>query len=105
MSGARWTICRSRLSAVSRELSRVSRKRPESDAVAAETRRRRRGRHAGSPVAHRRCDVRSLLQSWLREERGQDLLEYMLLGAVIAFAGALAFSYVSDAMNSTYTSW
>lgn len=29
----------------------------------------------------------------------------MLLGATIAFAGVIAFSYISDAMNTTYTSW
>jgi len=46
-----------------------------------------------------------LVQRWLREEHGQDLIEYALLCSVIGFAGAVAFSFISDAMNSTYTSW
>ena len=48
---------------------------------------------------------RSLLRRWLVEEDGQDLIEYMLLSSAIGFAGLVAFSFVSDAMNSTYTSW
>ena len=42
---------------------------------------------------------------WLREEDGQDLIEYALLCAAIGFAGVVAFSFISTAMNSTYTSW
>lgn len=46
-----------------------------------------------------------LLRSWVREEDGQDLLEYVLLGATIAFAGVVALNVLSDVMNTTYTSW
>jgi Flp pilus assembly pilin Flp len=42
---------------------------------------------------------------WLREEHGQDLIEYALLCSVIGFAGVVAFSFLSDAMNTTYSSW
>ena len=46
-----------------------------------------------------------LPRRWLTEDEGQDLLEYVLLGGTIAFAGVLAFDFLSDAMNSTYASW
>jgi Flp pilus assembly pilin Flp len=45
------------------------------------------------------------VRRWLREEHGQDLIEYALLCAAVGFAGIVAFSFVSDAMNSTYLSW
>lgn len=47
----------------------------------------------------------ALFDRWLREEDGQDLIEYALLCSAIGFAGTVAFSFVSDAMNSTYASW
>ena len=47
----------------------------------------------------------SLLRRWFHDERGQDLIEYALLCSAIGFAGAVAFSFISDAMNTTYTSW
>ena len=47
----------------------------------------------------------SLLRRWFHDERGQDLIEYALLCSAIGFAGAVAFTFVSDAMNSTYDSW
>ena len=46
-----------------------------------------------------------LLRRWLSEDHGQDLIEYALLCSVIGFAGIVAFSFISDAMNTTYTSW
>jgi len=46
-----------------------------------------------------------LVRRWLREEHGQDLIEYALLCSAIGFAGAVAFSFISSAMNTTYTSW
>ena len=49
--------------------------------------------------------ARTLLRRWLTEDEGQDLLEYVLLGATIGFAGVLAFNFLSDAMNGTYASW
>jgi Flp pilus assembly pilin Flp len=49
--------------------------------------------------------VTRLARAWLHEEDGQDLLEYMLLGATIAFAGVVAFSFLGGAMKDTYESW
>jgi Flp pilus assembly pilin Flp len=45
------------------------------------------------------------IRRWIHEEDGQDLIEYALLCGAIGFAGTVAFSYISTAMNSTYTSW
>ena len=47
----------------------------------------------------------SLLKRWLVDENGQDLIEYALLCCTVGFAGAVAFSFISDAMFTTYTSW
>ena len=47
----------------------------------------------------------AVVRRWLREEHGQDLIEYALLCSVIGFAGIVAFSFVSDAMHDTYESW
>jgi len=47
----------------------------------------------------------AVVRRWLREEHGQDLIEYALLSSVIGFAGIVAFSFISDAMNTTYASW
>jgi Flp pilus assembly pilin Flp len=46
-----------------------------------------------------------LVRRWLREEHGQDLIEYALLCGAVGFAGTVAFSFISTAMNTTYTSW
>jgi Flp pilus assembly pilin Flp len=48
---------------------------------------------------------KALVRRWLIEERGQDLIEYALLSGLIGFAGVLAFGYISDAMNTSYSSW
>ena len=45
------------------------------------------------------------LRRWLCEEHGQDLIEYALLCSAIGFAGAVAFSFISGAMNFSYDSW
>lgn len=50
-------------------------------------------------------EERTLLRRWFSDEYGQDLIEYALLTAAIGFAGVVAFNFLSDAMNSTYTSW
>jgi len=41
----------------------------------------------------------------LRDERGQDLIEYVLLGSFIALVGAVGFNAISTALNGSYTSW
>ena len=46
-----------------------------------------------------------LVRRWLREEHGQDLIEYALLCGAVGFAGTVAFSFISSAMNTSYDSW
>lgn len=48
---------------------------------------------------------RALVRRWLAEDRGQDLIEYALLTAAIGFTSIVAVSYLTGAMNTTYTSW
>ena len=51
-----------------------------------------------------RAWFRALL-SLVRDEHGQDLIEYALLTAGIGLAGAAAWTGVRAAIGSTYTSW
>ena len=41
----------------------------------------------------------------LTDDNGQDLVEYMLLGATIAFAGLVALNTFDDVIRAVYTSW
>jgi Flp pilus assembly pilin Flp len=45
------------------------------------------------------------LSRWLAEDEGQDLVEYVLLGATVAFAGLLVMNAFDDVINAVYTSW
>jgi Flp pilus assembly pilin Flp len=45
------------------------------------------------------------LNWWRADRRGQDLVEYALLGAAIAIAGFLALSTMGGVINAVYTSW
>lgn len=47
----------------------------------------------------------SLLRDLSLDDRGQDLVEYALLTTTIGLAGALAWTFVSQAIGSTYSSW
>jgi Flp pilus assembly pilin Flp len=49
--------------------------------------------------------MRLLLTRWLTEDDGQDLVEYVLLGATIAFAGLVTMNAFDDVINAVYTSW
>jgi hypothetical protein len=49
--------------------------------------------------------TRLLLTRWLTEDDGQDLVEYVLLGATIAFAGLVTMNAFDDVINAVYTSW
>jgi len=40
----------------------------------------------------------------LRDDRGQDLIEYALLTGVIGFAGLLVFDVIMTAIGTTYGS-
>ena len=44
------------------------------------------------------------LRRWLTEDDGQDLVEYVLLGATVAFAGLVAMNTLDDVINAVYTS-
>ena len=41
----------------------------------------------------------------LIDDRGQDLVEYVLLGATVAFAGLVAMNAFPPIVNAVYTSW
>lgn len=42
---------------------------------------------------------------WLADETGQDLVEYVLLGATVAFAGLFVFNAFGGVINAVYASW
>jgi Flp pilus assembly pilin Flp len=45
------------------------------------------------------------LSTLVREEHGQDVLEYALLGAAIGLAGASALALVSANLTASYSTW
>jgi Flp pilus assembly pilin Flp len=49
--------------------------------------------------------MKHTLSRWLGDERGQDLVEYVLLGATVAFAGFLVLSNMDNVINAVYSSW
>ena len=46
-----------------------------------------------------------MLKQLLVEERGQDLIEYGLLAALIACVGVTIFPLIEASLNTTYTNW
>jgi Flp pilus assembly pilin Flp len=40
-----------------------------------------------------------------RDESGQDIVEYVLLGSCLGFAAVAAVGLLGDAMGATYQSW
>lgn len=46
-----------------------------------------------------------LFAAWLRDDRGQDLIEYALLAATIGLASLLGFQAIANVMAPTYESW
>jgi Flp pilus assembly pilin Flp len=46
-----------------------------------------------------------LLERLLREESGQDILEYALLGAFIGTVGILAWQNIGAGIFRAYTGW
>jgi Flp pilus assembly pilin Flp len=46
-----------------------------------------------------------ILKQLIVEEDGQDLIEYALLTATIAFVGAVAFNLLGAGLNTVYGSW
>lgn len=49
--------------------------------------------------------VQDFVRRLVRDESGQDLVEYALLTTTIGFAGILAWSLVGNAISATYSSW
>ena len=49
--------------------------------------------------------MKSLLNRLVREEEGQDLIEYALLAALVAIASVAAIKTVLLAMQTTYVGW
>lgn len=61
---------------------------------------------------NRRCDTSlnimqfgALLKRLAADDRGQDLVEYGLLAAIIGIAGYLLFPQIEAAMEAAYESW
>jgi Flp pilus assembly pilin Flp len=49
--------------------------------------------------------VRTLILRLLRDDRGQDLVEYALLTSAIGFAGIAAWELVRVSIGAAYQSW
>ena len=47
--------------------------------------------------------MKNLIQRFIREEEGQDLIEYALLAAIIAVGAVLGMQALSSQINSTFT--
>ncbi len=46
--------------------------------------------------------MKNLIQRFIREEEGQDLIEYALLAAIIAIGAVVAMRTLSTQINSTF---
>jgi pilus assembly protein Flp/PilA len=46
--------------------------------------------------------MKNLIQRFIREEEGQDLIEYALLAAIIAIGAVVAMTALSTQINSTF---
>lgn len=46
--------------------------------------------------------MKNLIQRFVREEEGQDLIEYALLAAIIAIGAVVAMRALSTQINSTF---
>jgi Flp pilus assembly pilin Flp len=57
----------------------------------------------GTPRS-REARMTLLRRVWI-DERGQDLVEYVLLGATVAFAGLTALQLLPGIINLVYSSW
>jgi Flp pilus assembly pilin Flp len=47
----------------------------------------------------------TLAVRFIRQDHGQDLIEYALLTAVIGLASVAAYDLISSALFNTYTAW
>ncbi len=48
--------------------------------------------------------MRSVLREWIRDDRGQDLIEYAFLGAAVALAAIVGAEAMGTALNNWYIS-
>ena len=46
--------------------------------------------------------MKNLIQRFIREEDGQDLIEYALLAAIIAIGAVIAMGALRDQINGTF---
>lgn len=49
--------------------------------------------------------MKRLLVHLIRDERGQDLVEYALLTSIVGLAGIAAFPIIEQAIATTFGSW
>jgi Flp pilus assembly pilin Flp len=49
--------------------------------------------------------TRDLLVRFVRDESGDDLVEYALLTAIVSVGGVVLFASIADAMATAYTNW
>lgn len=49
--------------------------------------------------------LRSFIATFVRDDSGQDLIEYALLTGIIGVTTLLAFSSISTKMGNTYNNW
>ena len=49
--------------------------------------------------------MKRFLCRWLAEEDGQDLVEYLLLGATVGFASLVVMNTFDDVIRVVYASW
>ena len=49
--------------------------------------------------------MRELVATFITEETGDDLIEYVLLASVVGTAGAVALNALPAIMNLVYASW
>ena len=45
------------------------------------------------------------LADWLLDDRGQDLVEYALLGTFIGLVGFAAINFLTNSMSTAYSNW
>ena len=49
--------------------------------------------------------LRALFVRLVADDRGQDVIEYGLLAAIIGIAGILVLPAIGDAMGTAYSAW
>ena len=52
-----------------------------------------------------RLDVRTLWIQFVRDDSGQDLIEYGLLTAIITLSSILVFGIIQGKMGAAYVTW